>query len=162
LTRAGAARGCALQWPSFGNRRFHIEASVIRHALAALAVLVLLVPAAAGGQDSVSAADAAPFLGEWVLALEGANGPGKFNLSLRVEDDAVTGDIGSEQLATQKFTSISKNAGKGLSLAFAFPYEGMTVDAIVSLVPGTEGKMDAGIDFAGGAYTMSGTATKKE
>jgi hypothetical protein len=161
LTRAGAARGCALQWPSFGNRRFHIEASVIRHALAALAVLVLLVPAAAGGQDSVSAADAAPFLGEWVLTLEGANGPGKFNLSLRVEDDAVTGDIGSEQLATQKFTSISKNAGKGLSLAFAFPYEGMTVDAIVSLVPGTEGKMDAGIDFAGGAYTMSGTATKK-
>jgi hypothetical protein len=138
------------------------EDSVIRHALAALVALVLLVPASASSQDTVSAADAAPFLGEWVLALEGANGPGKFNLSLRVENDAVTGDIGGEQMATQKFTSITKNAGKGLSLAFSFPYEGMTVDALVSLVPGTEGTMDAGIDFAGGAYTMSGTAAKKE
>ena len=135
---------------------------MIRRTLAALTLLVLLVPSAASSQATVSAADAAPFLGEWVLALEGANGPGKFNLSLRVENDTVTGDIGSEQLATQKFTTITKNAGKGLSLAFAFPYEGMTVDAIVSLVPGTEGKMDAGIDFAGGAYTMSGTAAKKE
>ena len=135
---------------------------MIRRTLAAFALLALLVPSAASSQDSISAADAAPFLGEWVLALEGANGPGKFNLTLRVENDAGTGDIGSEQLATQKFTSITKNAGKGLSLAFAFPYEGMTVDAIVSLVPGTEGKMDAGIDFAGGAYTMSGTAAKKE
>jgi hypothetical protein len=135
---------------------------VIRHALAAVAALVLLLPAPAGSQDTVSAADAAPFLGDWVLALEGANGPGKFNLSLRVENDAVTGDIGGEQMATQKFTSITKNAGKGLSLAFSFPYEGMTVDALVSLVPGAEGKMDAGIDFAGGAYTMSGTAARKE
>ena len=135
---------------------------MIRHALAAAALLTVLVPGAAIGQDPVSAADAAPFLGEWVLTLEGANGPGKFNMSLRVENDAVTGDIGSEQLPTQKFTSITKNAGKGLSLSFAFPYEGMTVDAIVSLVPGAEGKMDAGIDFAGGAYTMSGTAAKKE
>jgi hypothetical protein len=135
---------------------------VIRNALAALAVLVLLVPTAASSQDSVSAADAAPFLGEWVLALEGANGPGKFNLALRVENDAVSGDISGEQLAIQKFNSITKNAGKGLSLSFTFPYEGMTVDAIVSLVPATEGKMDAGIDFAGGAYTMSGTAAKKE
>jgi hypothetical protein len=145
-----------------GTIPFDCEDSVIRHARAVLAALVLLVPASASSQDIVSAADAAPFLGEWVLALEGANGPGTFNLSLRVENDAVTGDIGGEQLATQKFTSITKNAGTGLSLAFSFPYEGMTVDALVSLVPGTEGKMDAGIDFAGGAYTMSGTAAKKE
>lgn len=136
---------------------------MIRHALAALAVLlVLLVPASASSQDGVSAADAGPFLGDWVLTLEGAQGPGKFNLSLRLENDLVVGDIGSEQLATQKFTSITKNEGKGLSLSFSFPYEGMTVDAIVSLVPASEGKMDAGIDFAGGAYTMSGTAAKKE
>jgi hypothetical protein len=36
------------------------------------------------------------------------------------------------------------------------------VDAVVSLMPATDGRMAAQIDFAGGAYIMSGSATKKE
>ena len=39
---------------------------------------------------------------------------------------------------------------------------GNAIDAVVSLMPGTDGKTAAQIDFAGGAYTMTGTATKKE
>ena len=113
-------------------------------------------------QSAATAAEAAPFLGDWVLALEGANGPGNFDVSLKVEGDKVTGQIQSAQMPLTAFTSITTNAGKGLSMSFSFPYEGMTVDAVASLVPADGGKTSAGIDFAGGAYTMSGTATKKE
>ena len=134
----------------------------MRQALISAALMVMVVMSGAAGaqQSEVTAADAAPYLGEWTLALEGANGPGTFNLSLKVESDKVTGQISSERMETQTFTTVTK-ATKGLSLGFAFPYEGMTVDAVVSLLPPTDGKADAAIDFAGGAYTMSGTAAKK-
>jgi hypothetical protein len=36
------------------------------------------------------------------------------------------------------------------------------VDAVVSLTAAEEGKLNAQIDFAGGAYVMTGTATKNE
>jgi hypothetical protein len=131
--------------------------------VAALLGLMIGVPAGARAvQSAVTAAEAAPFLGDWVLALEGANGPGSFDVSLKVENDKVTGQIQSAQMPLTAFTSIATNAGKGLSMNFSFPYEGMTVDAVASLVPAEGGTTNAGIDFAGGAYTMSGTATKKE
>jgi len=137
---------------------------VVRTMLAA--VMLGLVAGGAGSaravQSAATAAEAAPFLGDWVLALEGANGPGTFDVSLKVEGDKVTGQIQSAQMPVTAFTSIATNAGKGLSMNFTFPYEGMTVDAVASLVPAEGGTTSAGIDFAGGAYTMSGTATKKE
>ena len=78
-----------------------------------------------------------------------------------VEDDKVVGEIGSDALPTQKVTSISKT-DKGLVLNYSFPWEGNSIDAVVSLTPGTDDKVAAQMDFAGGAYTMTGTATKKE
>ena len=131
----------------------------------AVAVLGLVTGMPAGAravQSAATSADAAPFLGEWVLALEGANGPGTFNVTLKTEGDKVTGEIVSDRMPATAFTAITKNAGNGLSMSFSFPYEGMTVDAVASLVPAEGGTTNAGIDFAGGAYTMSGTATKKE
>ena len=122
-------------------------------------VATLLAPASALAQ--VTAADAASFLGDWTLEMQGPNGPGTFNLSLKVEDDKVVGEIGSDALPTQKLTSISKT-DKGLVLNYTFPWEGNPIDAVVSLTPGTDGKVAAQMDFAGGAYTMTGTATKKE
>jgi hypothetical protein len=47
-------------------------------------------------------------------------------------------------------------------LGYSFTWEGNPVDAVVSLTPGKDGPMAAQIDFAGGAYVMTGTATKKE
>ncbi len=52
----------------------------------AVAVFVLALPCAPGAEGvvaavqatpQVSAADAAPFLGEWTLALQGPNGPAR-------------------------------------------------------------------------------------
>ena len=119
--------------------------------------------AAAAGQAArpISAADAAPFVGDWTLALQGPNGPGAFTLSIAAEKEKVTAEIASEALAKQPITNISL-ADKTLVLAYSFNYEGNAVDAVVSLTPDKDGKTAAQIDFAGGAYIMTGTATKKE
>jgi hypothetical protein len=113
----------------------------------------------AGAQ--VTAADAAPFLGDWTLNLQGPNGPGTFQLTIKVEKEKVVGEITSEAMPMQPITDIAK-VDKSLVLRYTFSYEGNPVDAAVSLMPGDEGKTTAQIDFAGGAYVMSGTAVKKE
>ena len=80
---------------------------MIRTALASTAlVATLLAPATARAQ--ATAADAAPFLGDWTLALQGPNGPATFNLSVKVENDKVVGEIGSDAVPAQKITSILK------------------------------------------------------
>jgi hypothetical protein len=43
-------------------------------------------------------ADAAPFIGQWTLALEGPNGPGTFQLTVKVEKEKVVGEIASDQM----------------------------------------------------------------
>ena len=117
--------------------------------------------APAQGTAQVSAADAEPFLGDWTLALQGPNGPGTFQVSLTAEKEKVSADIASDELAKQPISTVSL-AGKSLLLAYTFMYNGSPVDATVSMTPGQDGKMAAQIDFAGGAYLMTGTATKKE
>ena len=113
----------------------------------------------AAGQ--VTPAEAAAFIGDWTLALQGPDGPGTFELSLAVEKEKVIGEISSEQLAKQPISTITRT-DKGLTLGYSFTWEGNPVDAVVSLTPATDGKVKAEIDFAGGAYIMSGTATKKD
>jgi hypothetical protein len=137
----------------------------------ALVAAVLTLPAvpAAGAATSVTdgrggqltAADATPFLGDWVLTLEGPNGPGSFALSVNVEKEKVVGEISSETMPKQAITDVAK-ADKDLILRYTFTWEGNPVEAAVSLKPAADGKMAAQIDFAGGAYVMSGTAVKKE
>ena len=109
-----------------------------------LALLLALAPGVASGHvglagvqggGKVAPADVQRFIGDWTLALQGPDGPGTFDLSVKVEGEKV--------------------------LSYTFPYEGNPVDAAVSLTPEKDGKVAARIDFAGGAYTMSGTATRK-
>ena len=64
-------------------------------------------------------------------------------------------------MPTQAIADVTK-ADQSLVLAYSFDYQGNAVHAVVSLTPAADGKMSAQIDFAGGAYVMSGTATKKE
>jgi hypothetical protein len=119
----------------------------------------LLTPAQSGGQ--LTATDAAPFLGDWTLTLQGPNGPGTFDLTVKVEKEKVVGEITNPQMPTQPITDVAK-AEKSLVLRYTFTWEGNPVDAAVSLTPADDGKVAAQIDFAGGAYTMTGTAAKKE
>ena len=108
-----------------------------------------------------TAADAAPFVGDWTLTLQGPNGPGTFDVSVKVEGEKVLGEIASEMLPKQPITNVTI-ADKSLVLGYSFQWEGNPVEAVVSLTPAAEGKATAQIDFAGGAYVMTGTAAKKE
>ena len=121
------------------------------------ASVALPVPAAA----QVTAAEAAPFIGDWTLALQGGNGPGTFLLSVKMEKDKVVGEISSDQMPKQPISDISL-VDKTLVLSYSFTWEGNPVGAVVSLIPAPEGKTSGQIDFAGGAYVMTGTATKKD
>ena len=109
----------------------------------------------------VTPADATPFLGDWTLTLQGPNGPGTFSLMLKVENEKVVGEIANELVPAQPITNVSM-ANKSLRLTYTFPWEGNPIEALVTLTPAEDGKTSAQIDFAGGAYTMNGAATKKE
>jgi hypothetical protein len=124
-------------------------------------ILAVALMGAMQSTNQVSPADAAPFLGEWTLALQGPNGPGTFTLTLAAEKEKVTGEIVSAEIPKQPITSMSL-ANKSLALRYAFTWEGNPVDAVVTLTPTDDGKMGAQIDFAGGAYLMTGSATKNE
>jgi hypothetical protein len=120
------------------------------------------VPIVVQGAAQVSVADAAPFLGDWTLAMQGPNGPASFTLAITADKDKVAAEIASDVVAKQPITNISL-VDKRLVLSYSFQYEGNSVDAVVSLTPDKDGKTTAAqIDFAGGAYVMSGTATKSE
>ena len=110
---------------------------------------------------ALTAAELAPFLGDWTLTLQGPNGPGSFELSIRMEKDKPQADITNEATPKQPIADFTM-AGKTLSLGYSFTWEGTPVSAVVSMTPSADGPMKAQIDFAGGAYVMSGTAAKKE
>ena len=109
----------------------------------------------------VTAADAAPFVGDWALAMQGQNGPAAFDLAVKVEKDKVVGELKSPELPAQAITDITI-VDKSLVLRYSFDYQGNGIPAVLSLMPADGGKTNAQIDFAAGAYVMSGTATKKE
>ena len=68
--------------------------------------------------------------------------------------------IRMSRLAPQAITDIGA-ADKNLILRYSFDYQGNAVAAVVTLTPAADGKTSAQIDFAGGAYLMTGTAAKK-
>jgi len=119
------------------------------------------VQAAAAPAPSIAPADLAPFLGEWTMALNGSNGPGTFMLSVRTEKDKPAADVSSDQMPKQPISDFSI-AEKSLVLGYSFTWEGNPVSAVITLTPAPDGVTKAQIDFAGGAYVMTGTATKKD
>ena len=137
----------------------------------ALLVALLMLPSLAAitgiltaqqTSGPVSATDAAPFIGDWTLEYAGnRNGPATMGLAVKAEEDKVSAALVSDAMGTQAITSIAK-ADKALVLSYSFTYDGNNVEAVIRLTPSADGKMAAQIDFAGGAYVMTGTATKKE
>jgi hypothetical protein len=94
-------------------------------------------------------------------ALQGPDGPGTFDLTVKVEKEKVIGEITGRTMPTQPITDVTR-ADKSLVLSYSFNYEGNPVERVVRLTPAPEGKMNAQISFASGAYIMAGPATKKE
>lgn len=126
------------------------------------ATVAFAAPAqAAAAAPTIAPADLAPFLGEWTLALSGPNGPATMVLSVRTEKDKPAADLTSEAMPKQSISDFSMS-DKSLVMGYSFTYEGNPVSAVIYLTPAPDAAMKAQIDFAGGAYVMNGTATKKE
>jgi hypothetical protein len=117
--------------------------------------------AQAAAAAAVTADQLAPFAGEWTLALQGPNGPAAMALSVRMEKDKPAADITSEAMPKQAISDFSI-ADKSLVMGYSFNYEGNPVSAVITMTPAATGPMQTQIDFAGGAYVMNGTATKKD
>jgi hypothetical protein len=115
----------------------------------------------AAAAPSIALADLAPFLGDWALSLSGPNGPATMVLSIRSEKDKPAGDLSSEAMPKQAISDFSM-ADKTLVMNYSFTWEGNPVSAVISMTPAADGPMKAQIDFAGGAYVMTGTAAKKD
>jgi len=129
-----------------------LASSTLEAAPAATVVQAAQVPA--------TPAEAAPFLGDWTLALKGPDREATFDLTVKTENDKVVGEISAPE-QQKEFIPESSMAEKTLKMRYSFNYQGNPIDAVVSLTPGADGAIAAQIDFAGGAYVMSGTATKK-
>ena len=134
--------------------------------VAAVAAVLACAPtivaqSAAPATAQVTAADAAPFLGAWTLEMQGQNGPATMTLTVKVDKEKVVGEITTAASTNQPITDVTK-AEKSLVLRYNFDYQGQAIDAVVRLTPAVDGKVSAQIDFAGGAYVMTGTATKKD
>ena len=104
----------------------------------------------AGSQ--VSATAAAPFLGEWVMAMQAQTGPAKYDLIVKLEKDVVVGDITGPAGKTQRITDITK-PGDSLLLRYGLNFAGKDITSVVTLTPGG-GRHDGRQDrFRRGAST---------
>ena len=115
-------------------------------------------PSAAAG--ALTPADAATLLGDWTIAAESPMGPSSYLLTLKVTDNKVAGELSNETTGKNAITDISKR-GSAVLLRYSFDYQGMQVPTVITLTPNGE-TMTVVFDFADGAFTMNGTATKKK
>lgn len=130
--------------------------------LSMLVVLLCVVsPLRSAAQSSLSAADAAAFLGVWALGLETPQGALTMNLTLKDDGGKVAGSISAEPIMPepQAITDIAKDGGN-LVLRYTLDVQGQSIPAKISLVPDGE-KWKVTFDFADGQFVMDGTATKK-
>jgi hypothetical protein len=130
--------------------------------LLSLLIIGLISTAATGFAQAPVAAtpeNAASFIGDWTLSAEGSQGPAQFGLTIKVDAGKVVGSVTMGQGA-QPASEVSLS-GKTLIVKYYFDYNGSSIDATISLTPAGD-KFAAEIAFAGGAYSMSGTAEKKK
>jgi hypothetical protein len=125
---------------------------------------VLTVPGVASAQTTpapvpATPAEAAPFLGDWTLTLQGPDRAAAFDLTVKLEGEKVVGEISAAEVPKQ-FVPEAWMVEKTLRMRYSFDYQGSPVDGVISLTPAAD-KVGAQIDFANGAYLMNGTAAKK-
>ena len=125
---------------------------------ATLAALVLL-PITTAAQ-AITAADAKPFLGAWVLMLETPQGTMPMNVAVKNTEGKITGEIASDQLPAQTSSDLSKT-GESLLMRYNLDFQGTAIPVALTLTP-KDGKMNFAIDFAQGQFMLSGEATKQQ
>ena len=127
--------------------------------IAALLAALVVLPVTISAQ-AVTAADAKPFLGAWVLMLDTPQGAMAMNVAVKNTDGKVTGEMGSDMLPTQTITDVTKS-GTSLLMKYTLDMQGQAIPVALTLTP-AEGKMNFALDFAQGQFMLSGEATKQQ
>ena len=104
-------------------------------------------------------AEAATFMGAWVITLESPQGP--FAMTLTVSDNAgnAAAELTSDIMPAQKVTDISKT-GDDLVLKYQGDFQGQAFAAKITLTP-TDDKLGVNFDVMDGQFMMTGVGTKK-
>ena len=104
-------------------------------------------------------AEAAKFMGAWVITLDSPQGP--FSMTLTVSDNAgnTAAELTSDIMPAQKVTDISK-AGDDLVLKYQGDFQGQAFAAKITLTP-TDDKLGVNFDVMDGQFMMTGVGTKK-
>ena len=127
---------------------------------AAMAFAALFGSALTGSaQTAATPADAAPFVGAWVLILETPQGNMPLDLSVKADAGKVVGEVGSEMFPVQPITDVTTSE-KSLVLTYSMDFQGNMIPMRITLTPDGE-KMKFGFDAAGGQFLIEGAATKK-
>jgi hypothetical protein len=124
--------------------------------LAALTLIAVLAPGASA-QSSLDTSAATAFLGSWSLSFDSPQGTLVMELELADGGGKVVASIGSQMMGggMQEVTDVSL-AGANLVLRYDFDAQGQIVPVALTLAPDGAATMD----FAEGAFTMSGQGTK--
>ena len=104
-------------------------------------------------------ADAAKFMGAWVLTLDSPQGPFALTLTLSDSDGKVAAELTSDVMPAQKVTDISKS-GNDLVLKYQGDFQGQAFAAKITLTP-VEDKLGVNFDIMDGQFMMTGVGTKK-
>ena len=109
--------------------------------------------------EPLPTADAAKFMGAWLLTLESPQGAFSMTLTLSDNDGKVAAELTSDIAPPQKVTDISK-AGNDLVLKYQGDYQGQAFAAKITLTP-VEDKLGINFDVMDGQFMMTGVGTKK-
>jgi hypothetical protein len=135
----------------------------MRRSIRAAVVVALCVLAAASARAQAPAplptAEAAKFMGAWLITLDSPQGP--FAMTLTVSDNGgnTAAELTSDIMPAQKVTDISK-AGNDLVLKYQGDFQGQAFSAKITLTP-TDDKLGVNFDVMDGQFLMTGVGTKK-
>ncbi len=129
-------------------------------ALVALSVLALpSISSAQGKASTLDTAKAKPFMGEWVLTVEGRRGPQERPLSLTDVGGKVAAELSGGRGGPVSITDISM-AGSDLVLKWSQQSPQGEIPIVMTLTL-KDGGLVVKQDMAGGQFSATGTGKKK-
>jgi len=124
-----------------------------------VALFALTGSAVRAQAPALPTAEAAKFMGAWLITLDSPQGP--FAMTLTVSDNAgnAAAELTSDIMPAQKVTDISKS-GDDLVLKYQGDFQGQAFAAKITLTP-TDDKLGVNFDVMDGQFMMTGVGTKK-
>ena len=157
--------------------------NVARIAGRALAAVLVVLSAGTAEAQGVSAEDNSQFIGRWTLAFEipampggggfagagrggaaggaraGARARGPQTLEISDRDGRLVAQYSGGIGGPQTISSIIRS-GESLVLSYALSAQGQSIPVSIKLIPADD-RMNSAMEFAGGQFALSGSATRE-